>query len=308
MSDTFFRLRHAGMVAMIQQLAPLEGYSDSRLDGVSFMRCNGALARMPALYDPSIVIVIQGTKHGFHGGNTYIYDANHYLVVSVPLPFDVETKATVEEPLLGLIIRVDFALAAELILNLGESVVDQGEALPTLFASRIDAKLQDAIYRLLEILHSPNDSQVLGPSIIKEITYRVLTGEQGRGLRQAFSSDSHFSRVAKVLKLIHSNYQSALDVATLAQEANMSVPAFHAHFKAVTSSSPIQYIKAIRLHQARLIMIRKGVTASQVSSMVGYESPSQFSREFKRYFGRTPVQESHYNQTVLLKNLPNFNP
>ena len=300
MTDTSTGSRHTRMVAMIQQLATAEGYSESALDGVTFMRCNGALARMPALYEPSIVIVIQGTKHGFHDGNIYTYDANHFLVVSVPLPFEVETRATAEEPLLGLIIRVDFALAAELMLDLNESVPDQERALPPLFASLMDTKLGDAIFRLLEILQSSNESKVLGPSIIKEITYRVLTGEQGQGLRLAFSSGSHLSRVAKVLKLIHSNYHRALDVATLAQEANMSVPTFHAHFKSVTSSSPIQYIKAIRLHQARLMMIRKGVGAAQVSAMVGYESPSQFSREFKRYFGRTPVQETQHSQSILM--------
>lgn len=299
MTDTFSRTRHARMVAMIQQLAPSEGYSESALEGVTFMRSNGALVRMPALYDPSIVIVIQGTKYGFHGGNIYTYDANHYLVVTVPLPFDVETQATAEEPLLGLIIRVDFALAAGLMLDMKESVVGQSEAPPTLFASRMDAKLDDAIFRLLEMLQSSNESQILGPSMIKEITYRVLTSEQGQSLRLAFLSASYFSRVAKVLKLIHSNYHRALDVATLAQEANMSVPTFHAHFKSVTSSSPIQYIKAIRLHNARLMMIRKGVSASRVSAMVGYESPSQFSREFKRYFGRTPVQESQHSQSIL---------
>ena len=184
-------------------------------------------------------------------------------------------------------------------LNLKESVLDQGEELPPLFASRVDAKLDDAVFRLLEILESPNDSTILGPSIIKEITYRVLMGEQGRSLRLAFSSDHYLSRVAKVLKLIHSNYHRALDVATLAKEANMSIPTFHVHFKSVTSSTPIQYIKAIRLHQARLLMIRKGVNASQVSAMVGYESPSQFSREFKRYFGRTPVQETQHGQSIL---------
>ena len=299
MTDTFSRSRQTRMVAMILRMATAEGYSESALDGVTFMRCNGALARMPALYEPSIVIVVQGTKRGFHDGKIYTYDANHYLVVSVPLPFEVETQATAEEPLLGLIIRVDFALAAELMLNLKESVLDQGEELPPLFASRVDAKLDDAVFRLLEILESPNDSTILGPSIIKEITYRVLTGEQGRSLRLAFSSDHYLSRVAKVLKLIHSNYHRALDVATLAKEANMSVPTFHVHFKSVTSSTPIQYIKAIRLHQARLLMIRKGVNASQVSAMVGYESPSQFSREFKRYFGRTPVQETQHGQSIL---------
>lgn len=287
------------MVSRLDRLAPCEGYTESSLQGVTFMRSNSALARMPALYDPSIVIVLQGSKQGFHGGQIYTYDANHYLVVSVPLPFDVETQASAEAPLLGLIIRVDFSLTAELILELEEPVVEQNNIPAPLFASRIDEQLQDAVFRLIDALQSVNDSKILGPSIIKEITYRVLMGEQGRGLRMAFASSGHFARVAKVLKLIHSNFHLALDVATLAQEASLSVPAFHAHFKSVTSNSPIQYIKAVRLHQARLMMIRKGVSASQVSALVGYESASQFSREFKRYFGRTPVQECQFHRTTL---------
>ncbi|MNY26622.1 HTH-type transcriptional activator Btr [compost metagenome] len=137
----------------------------------------------------------------------------------------------------------------------------------------------------------PLDAQVLGPGIVREICYRVLTGEQGGAMRAALAHHGRFGRVARALKRIHTEFATPLNVARLAEEAGMSVPAFHANFRTVTQTSPIQYIKSTRLHQARLMMIRDGVTAAAAAGRVGYESASQFSREFKRLFGRTPVEE-----------------
>jgi AraC-like DNA-binding protein len=163
----------------------------------------------------------------------------------------------------------------------------------------VDERIGDATVRLLEALLSPCESKLLGSSIVREITYRVLKGEQGGSLRAALTQGGHFGRIAKALRRIHAQYDHQLDVATLASEANMSVPAFHAHFKAVTSTSPIQYIKAMRLHQARLLIIRSGLTAATAAEHVGYESASQFSREFKRMFGRSPLEEARYLKDVL---------
>jgi len=143
---------------------------------------------------------------------------------------------------------------------------------------------------------------------LREITYRVLTGDQGASLRAALLQGDHFGRIAKVLRRIHAQYGGQLDVATLASEANLSVPAFHAHFKAITQTTPIQYIKAIRLHQARLMLIRNGMNANTASAQVGYESPSQFSREFKRLFGRSPLDEARHLKEVLSLASPVVNP
>ncbi|TRO32392.1 AraC family transcriptional regulator [Ectopseudomonas mendocina] len=286
------------MVELMLRLAPEEGYTAAQLDGITFMRSNRPLPVTPALYEPSIVIVIQGRKSGLHDGNLYVYDAQHYLVLALPLPFAIETEATAEEPMLGVALRVDPLLVAELVMELDEP---SASAPATLYSSPMDARLSDATLRLLEALADPDEVRLLGPSIMREIVFRVLQGEQGSGLRATLAQNSHFGRIARVLQRIHRDYQSSLDVPSLAEIANMSVPAFHVHFKAMTSRSPLQYLKAMRLHQARLLMIRSDMSAISAAQRVGYESPSQFSREFKRLFGRTPGDETrHFKQLLAL--------
>ncbi len=291
------------MIALIERLAPNEGYSLSALDGVRFMRSDRPLGRTPVLYEPGIVIVCQGRKLGFLGDETYVYDAQHFLVLSVPLPFSTETQASKEEPMLAVSIRMDLATVADLVVAIdnrsGEGPdaagkgagTQNGDAPLGIASTPLSEELADATVRLLRALCNPLDAEILGPSLMREICFRVLSGEQGGALRAALAHPGRFGRVARALRRIHTDYSQPLDVTHLAQEAGMSVPAFHVNFKAVTQTSPIQYIKSTRLHQARLMMIRDGLTAASASARVGYESASQFSREFKRFFGRTPVEE-----------------
>ncbi|MCG1018427.1 MULTISPECIES: AraC family transcriptional regulator [Burkholderiaceae] len=280
------------MVNLLERLAPNEGYTQSALESVRFMRSNRPLGRTPVLYEPSIVIVCQGRKLGFLGDQVYVYDAQHYLVLSVPLPFSTETEASESEPMLAVSLRLDLTELADLILMIDQSGCHQQEAPLGILSTPLDGDLADATFRLLRALTSPLDAQVLGPTIVREICYRVLVGQQGGALRTALAHQGRFGRVAKALRRIHADYAQPLDVSSLANEAGMSVPAFHANFRAVTLTSPIQYIKSTRLHQARLMMIRDGLTAASASARAGYESPSQFSREFKRFFGRSPVEEA----------------
>lgn len=278
------------MAALLRQLAPSEGYTLSALDEVKFMRSNRPVARTPVLYEPCICIVVQGRKRGYLGAETYVYDPQHYLVLSVPLPFHTETEASEDEPLLAMAISIDRISLAELMVAIDDKSKD---AAPLgMMSTMMDERLAGTVLRLLEALSSPVEARVLGPGIVREICYRVLMGEQGGAMRAALTSQSHFGRVARALRRIHADYAGDLDVAMLAGEANMSVPAFHVHFKSVTQCSPIQYVKSTRLHQARLLMIRNGMTASVACAQVGYESASQFSREFKRMFGRTPGEEA----------------
>ncbi|MEN1940437.1 AraC family transcriptional regulator [Luteimonas sp. MJ246] len=279
------------MTNLLTELAPNEGYTLSALDGVRFMRSDRPLGRTPVLYEPSIVIVCQGRKRGFLGDEIYLYDAQHYLVLSVPLPFSTETEASEAQPMLAVSLRLDLTAVADLVLAIGQSRDHTNVAPRGMVSTPLGEVLADATLRLLEVLASPLEAQILGPAIVREICFRVLVGEQGGAMRAALAHQGQFGKVAKALRRIHADYAQALDVAHLAGEAGMSVPAFHAHFKTVTQTSPIQYIKSTRLHQARLLMIRDGVTAAAASARVGYESPSQFSREFKRFFGRTPVEE-----------------
>ncbi|MFL9925152.1 AraC family transcriptional regulator [Herbaspirillum lusitanum] len=279
------------MIALIRQLAPQEGYTMSALECVRFMRADRPLARTPVLYEPGIVIVCQGRKRGFLGDEEYVYDARHYLVLSVPLPFSSETEATPEEPLLALFIRLDMTEIADLVLTLDQAGGASPMAARGMIATPLEGALADATLRLLEALSRPLEAAVLGPAIVREICFRVLMGEQGGSVRAALAHQGQFGKISRALRRIHSAYAEALDVSTLADEAGMSVPAFHAHFKSVTHTSPIQYIKSTRLHEARLMMIRDDLTAAAAAARVGYESPSQFGREFKRFFGRSPGDE-----------------
>lgn len=289
------------IIALMSQLAPLEGYNLSALDDVRFLRSNRPLNRTPVLYDPGIVIVCQGRKRGYLGDEIYVYDAQHYLVVSVPVPFTMETDASPEEPMLAVYLRLDFSLAAELMLQLDEQVGPAQAKPKGMYSSPMDDKLSLTLLRLLAIMSVPIEAQLLGQTLLRELYYRIITGEQGGSMRAALSRQGQFGKISKAIRRIHSSYSEPLNVEELAREAAMSVPSFHAHFRTVTDTSPMQYLKSTRLHQARLLMLRNHITAAAACTTVGYESPSQFSREFKRFFGRTPQDEVRWmKQTYAL--------
>jgi AraC-like DNA-binding protein len=161
-----------------------------------------------------------------------------------------------------------------------------------MYATPLDCRLSETAVRLLECLSDPVEARILGPQIVREITYRVLCGNQGGALRAAAALHSRFGQVNVALQRIHAEYAKNLTVEELAGAAGMSQSTFHQNFKAVTSTSPLQYLKLIRLHKARMLMVYEGLRAGTAAERVGYESPSQFSREFKRFFGATPVEET----------------
>lgn len=279
------------MIKLLQQLAPLEGYNLSPLPDVRFLRSNRPLQRTPVLYDPGIVIVCQGRKRGYWGGELYVYDEQHYLAVSVPVPFDMETDASQEEPLLAIYLHLDFKLATELMLQL-DQYEDISSAMPKgMYSSPMEEILRESVLRFLEAMCSPVEGNILGRSLVQEIYYRILTGAQGGSLRAALRKHGHFGKISKSIRKIHVAFDQTLDVTQLAKEAHMSVPTFHAHFKEVTNTSPIQYLKSVRLHQARILMFRNSIGAAAAAAQVGYDSPSQFSRDFKKLFGLSPSQE-----------------
>ncbi|WP_291383173.1 MULTISPECIES: AraC family transcriptional regulator [Achromobacter] len=281
------------MAQLLRALAPDEGYNLTALPSVRVLRANRALARTPVLYDPGIVIVCQGRKRGYFGDRLYLYDEQHYLAVSVPVPFSMETDATPERPLLALYLHLDFALAAELASQIdaaGAAAV--ARAPQSMLSTPMDDAMRTSVLRFIEAMTRPLEAAVLGPGLLRELYFRVLTGPQGGSMREALSLRGQFGRISRSLRLIHAEYAGPLDVTRLADEAGMSVPSFHSHFKAVTQVSPMQYVKSTRLHQARLLMVRQDLTAETASQAVGYTSPSQFSREFKRLFGLTPAAEA----------------
>lgn len=281
------------MVALLRSLAPNEGYNLTPLPSVRVLRADRALARTPVLYDPGIVIVCQGRKRGYFGNRLYLYDAQHYLAVSVPVPFSMETDATPESPLLALYLHLDFALAADLAAQIDSAGLAKPVQAPqSMLSTPMDGGMRASVLRFVQAMTRPLEAAVLGPGLLRELYFRVLTGPQGSSMREALSLRGQFGRIGKSLRLIHAEYAQPLDVARLADEAGMSVPSFHSHFKVVTQVSPMQYVKSTRLHQARLLMVRHDLTAETASQAVGYTSPSQFSREFKRLFGLTPAAEA----------------
>jgi AraC-like DNA-binding protein len=161
-----------------------------------------------------------------------------------------------------------------------------------MMSSPFDASLSASVLRFLEAMSQPLEAAVLGPGLLRELYFRVLTGPQGSAMREALAQKGQYGRIGRALRRIHTAYAEALDLAQLAREAGMSVPAFHSHFRAITQTSPMQYLKTTRLHQARLLMVRQGLTAEAACYAVGYTSPSQFSREFRRQFGLTPAAEA----------------
>lgn len=282
----------AQMATLLKPLAQGQGFSRSLLPGVRFMRSTQHVPRSPIAYEPSIVIVAQGRKSGYLGDRRFVYDANNYLVLTVPMPFECETFGSPDEPFLGLAVSITPALVAELLMQLDHRTPAADEAPRAIESTTLDAGLGGAAVRLLECLNYPNDARILGPQIVREITYRVLLGKLGVNLRALAAPHSHFGQITRIVSRIHADCAHPFDMETLAREAGMSVSTFHAHFKTVTSSSPLQYIKSVRLHKARLMMVHERASAAEAAGQVGYESPSQFSREFKRLFGESPAAEA----------------
>jgi AraC-like DNA-binding protein len=279
-------------VKLLAGLAPREGYNLTGLPGVRLLRSNRSLQRAPVLYDPGIVIVCQGSKQGYFGGQTYRYDAQHYLAVAVPVPFTMETRASQAEPLLAIYLHLDVKLAAELMLEIAQYDFPATAAARSMFSTPMNEALAATVLRLAQALASPAETAILGPGLLREIYYRVLTGEQGAAIRMALAQRGKSGQIVKALRCIHRAYREGLSVERLAAEAGMSVPTFHSHFRTVTGTSPMQYLKSTRLHQARLLMVRSDKSAAVAAAEVGYESASQFGREFKRLFGLTPAQEA----------------
>ena len=282
------------MVELMGELGTREGIHESLVEGVKLLRASSTTTRIPVMYEPCIVIVAQGRKRGYLGDLRFVYDAWHYLTLTVPLPFECETEVAEEGPFLGVTIRIDLAVLGELVMkmDLRRTPESSAPAESHVTATPVDLELSDAAVRLLEAMRSPMDAGVLGPQVVREIIYRVLCGQRGGALQSLLAMDGTRMQMHRILHRMHSEYARRLDVARLAQEAGMSVSALHHHFKELTATSPLQYLKTVRLHKARMLMAQESMGASVAAARVGYESASQFSREFKRMFSFSPVDEA----------------
>jgi AraC-like DNA-binding protein len=280
---------------LISRWAPQEGRTQSSWPGLSFFRASRPSARIPVVYEPCICVVAQGSKRAFLGDRVYTYDPQNYLVLSVPLPAESEiVEASPEEPFLSLALQVDVSALSALLLEMASGDPPPAwrqPARPGIFVSQMSQDLSGSVMRLLTALGHPLDRRILAPLAVREVLYHVLSGEQGDVLRSVALQDSRSHRIAQVLRFLSTHFEEPLEISTIARAAFMSPSTLHHTFKEVTSVSPLQYLKQIRLHHARLLMLNEGLSAGEAAHRVGYGSPSQFSREFKRLFGAAPVQE-----------------
>ena len=277
----------------IKQLKNNEQNLRTLLPDIQLIYGSQPSGRTPVMYRPGIVFHFSGYIIGYINDRTFRYDANEYLLLTVPLPFECETFATAEAPLAGLRLDVDLFQLQELLMDIGEDPLFRpAMAESGINSATLSEEILCAAERLLDVMERPLDARILGKQIIREMLYHVLTGPRGGALMALVSRQTHFSQISRVLKRIESQYTETLSVDQLAAEANMSLSAFHHNFKSVTSTSPLQYLKAYRLHKARMMMAHDGLKASAAAMQVGYESASQFSREFKRFFGLTPGEDA----------------
>ncbi len=280
------------MVELFERQLPKESVVATSINGVKLYRVEKSYNRKPVSYDSEIIIIAHGEKRIYLGDNVYTYNPSRYLVLPVPLPVECEAIVSPDGPLFGITIKVDPLIVGEILLDLDETRPPADDLHKGIYTALMTEAITDTALRLLEALSSPGDGRILGPMIMREIIYRVLRGENGEALQALAYRDRRFFQIAKVLNKIHQAYHQDHDIRSLAMEAGMSISSFHTSFKAVTDASPLQYIKSVRLHKARELMIQDGVNAYNAALRVGYESPSQFNREYKRFFGITPAKDA----------------
>ncbi|MCV4341403.1 AraC family transcriptional regulator [Pseudomonas capsici] len=287
---------NATLVSLIKPLATRPGFMPTLLPEVKVVSAYEYVASSPQIYEPSLMIVAQGGKLASLGARTLDYGAGHYLVQALSVPFMCETFATPEAPLLGVSVAIDRVVLGELVQLMGP-VPDhaiEAQTPESMTSAVLDAPMRESVERLLRCLHDPLDCQVMGQSRLREVLYAALRGPQAGVLRALVAQQSHFARVAASLTYLHSHYAEPLNIDILARQANMSASTFHEHFKRSTLLSPVQYLKRLRLLKAQHMLVAQGMGVAQVAHSVGYQSTSQFSREYKRYFERNPVDESTY--------------
>ncbi|MFJ3483733.1 AraC family transcriptional regulator N-terminal domain-containing protein [Pseudomonas sp. NPDC090202] len=293
MSLTLHSDANAALVSLIKPLATRPGFLDTPVAGVQVMSWGYYVASSPQIYEPSLVVLAQGSKLARLGSRTLEYGAGHYLVQALSVPFMCETFATAQEPMYGVSVSIDRALLNELVqaMALAPDASVKAQTPESMSSAELDRAMRESVERLLRCLHDPLDARVMGPARVREVLYAALRGPQAGVLRALVEQQGHFARIASALNYLRDHFNEALSVDELARCANMSASTFHEHFKRSTLLSPVQYLKRLRLLKAQQMLIGEGMGVAQVAHKVGYQSTSQFSREYKRYFERSPGEE-----------------
>jgi AraC-like DNA-binding protein len=280
----------AELTDIMMRHVPQPGMNATALDRLSLYRVDRPTAPIPAVYAPSLCLIARGSKRVAVGGHSLVYDASHYLLVSVDMPLVGHIlEASPDAPYLCCKIDLDLPALADLVVAEGERA--RPAAFPALAVYPSDPDLIDAACRLAKLLERPETIPALAPLVEREILYRLLAGPHGPTLRHFAAADSHLGQVSRAVARIRGRFREQLRIRDIAAAAGMSESSLHEHFKAVTRTTPLEYQKQLRLQEARRLMLAEGASAGAAGFAVGYESPSQFSREYRRLFGAPPRQD-----------------
>lgn len=265
---------------------------DTPISGLRFSRWTTPTPPTSYTHNPSICLIAQGRKRVLLGEESFIYDANHFLISSVDLPIIANIiEASEEQPYLGLIMELDLTEISQLIVDSELAFTQAKEAQKGIAVGELSESLLGAFVRLAELLDEGQNIKILAPIIKREIFYRLLMSEQGTRLHQIVTAGSHSHQIAKAIDWLKNNFVKPLSVGDLASYTGMSKSSFYTHFRSMTSMTPLQFQKKLRLSEARRLMLTENLDAMAATFKVGYESPSQFSREYSRLFGAPPSKD-----------------
>lgn len=279
----------AGSIARLTEDGELR---PSAIPGLSLFRRTEPSKPLTGMYEPSVCLIAQGAKQVQLGEDTYIYDASHYLFAGLHLPVVAQViEASDEKPYLGLKLTFDYRDISQLMADSQLPPPRNQKTERGMATGRMNVPLANAFQRLVDLLDAEQDIPILAPVVKREIFYRLLVGDQGARLRQLAAMGTQSQQVARAISWLKENFSQPLRVDELAEMANMGTSTFHHHFRSMTALSPLQYQKQLRLQEARNLMLSERLDAATTAFQVGYESPSQFSREYSRQFGAPPVRD-----------------
>lgn len=280
------------LATRIAAFMPADGAYETSIAGLTLYRAEAPLPPTPVLYQPALCVIAQGKKRVLLANESYVYDASKFMLIAADVPVTGQVfVASTRAPYLALRLALEPAIVGELIAELPRDTTHAASPQRALVVSRLDAPLSDAVLRLVGLLGEPRAQAVMAPLLKREIMFRLLVGEQGQRLRQIATHEGQAQRITHALQWLQAHFAEPLRIDRLARVVKMSASALHHHFKSVTAMSPLQYQKALRLREARRLMLAEGLDAAEASFRVGYESPTQFSREYRRYFGAPPRRD-----------------
>lgn len=278
------------LASIIERQTSTDGDHQTAVPGLAFYRASSPSEHNASVYEPCLCVVAQGAKEVLVGGEPYRYDPSHTLLVSVDLPaVSRVVEASAKRPCLVARISIDLATVGELLAD-GEVAASASRSGRGVAVTLMEPQLLDAVERFAALVQSPRDIRPLAPLVRREITYRLLVGEQGSRLRQIASIGAPAHRISKAIHWLKNHFTESLSIESLAERVGLSSSSFHQHFKGITAMSPLQYQKRLRLQEARRLLLGESIDAADAAYRVGYESPSQFSREYRRMFGAPPRQ------------------